>query len=353
MKKKIVIGIVVFFMLVLLIPIRMQMKDGGSVQYKAVLYTVTKYHQITMEWDDENKEVADSGYRVGWGVKVLGLEIFNNVKYVSDTKSNNSAQDKQSDFLMRLPEDYTLEDARIDGCVCFDNGDITEGQNIWDDFVDATNTQEEATVRLAFYYSLDEEQCDPEYYESVKDEYPMLYIQELTYKDDSYTIRWFEEGEEIKKTYKYLMKYEGEPESETALYESYLRYVLTNDNTVTWEQIWRGLISSELGDGIDHKVVYQKYNYNHNTQEYCNAKVLEIYEDCFLAECLDVTSGLLKTGTKVMVTKNIVAAAGVPELNTGDHIRIVYNGLKRTKTEEMKIVYAIYHLDEESEIISE
>ena len=353
MKKKIVIGIVVFFMLVLLIPIRMQMKDGGSVQYKAVLYTVTKYHQITMEMDDENEEVADSGCRVGWGVKVLGLEIFNNVKYVSDTKSNNSAQDKQSDFLMRLPEDYTLEDARIDGCVCFDNGDITEGQNIWDDFVDATNTQEEATVRLAFYYSLDEEQCDPEYYESVKDEYPMLYIQELTYKDDSYTIRWFEEGEEIKKTYKYLMKYEGEPESETALYESYMRYVLTNDNTVTWEQIWRGLASSKLGDAIDHQVVYQKYNYNHNTQEYCNAKVLEVYEDCFLAECLDVTSGLLKTGAKVMVPKKVVSVAGVPELNTGDHIRIVYNGLKRTKTEEMKIVYAIYHLDEEGEIISQ
>ena len=48
MKKKIVIGIVVFFMLALLIPVRLQMKDGGSVQYKAVLYSVTKYHQITM-----------------------------------------------------------------------------------------------------------------------------------------------------------------------------------------------------------------------------------------------------------------------------------------------------------------
>lgn len=36
MKKKIVIGIVVFVMLVLLVPIRLQMKDGGSVQYKAV-----------------------------------------------------------------------------------------------------------------------------------------------------------------------------------------------------------------------------------------------------------------------------------------------------------------------------
>ena len=257
MKKKIVIGIVVFVMLVLLVPIRLQMKDGGSVQYKAVLYTVTKYHQITMEMDDENEGIIDSGHLDGWGIEILGIEIFNNTKYVSDA---DSIQENQTDFLKNISEDYTLEDARIDGCVCFDNGDITEGQKIWDDFVGATNTQEEAIVRLAFYYSLDEEQCDPEYYESVKDEYPMLYIQELTYKDNSYTIRWFEEGEEIKKTYKYLMKYEGEPESETALYESYLRYVLTNDNTVTWEQIWRGMISSQLGDGIDHKVVYQKYN---------------------------------------------------------------------------------------------
>ncbi len=350
MKKKIVIGIVVFFMLVLLVPLLLQMKHGASVQYKAVLYSVTKYHQITMEWDDENEEVADSGYRVGWGVEILGLEIFNNVKYVSD---RDSIGGEQTDFLKNISQDYTLEDARIDGCVCFDNGDITEGQKIWDEFVNATEKQEDAIVRLAFYYSLDEEQCDPEYYESVKDEYPVLYIQELTYKDDSYTIRWFEEGKEIKTTYKYLMKYEGEPESETALYESYLRYVLTNDNTVTWEQIWRGLASSKLGDAIDHQVVYQKYNYNHNTQEYCNAKVLEVYEDYFLAECLDVTSGLLKTGAKVMVPKEVVSAAGVPELNTGDHIRIVYNGLKRTKTEEMKIVYAIYHLDEEGEIISE
>lgn len=149
------------------------------------------------------------------------------------------------------------------------------------------------------------------------------------------------------------MKYEGKPESETALYESYLRYVLTNDNTVTWERIWKGLISSQLGDGIDHKVVYQKYNYNHNTQEYCNAKVLQIYEDYIVVECLDVTSGLLKTGTKTVVTKDIVSAKGVPELTIGDNIRIVYNGLKRTKPEEMKIVYAIYHLDENGEIISE
>ena len=127
MKKKIVIGIVVFVMLVLLVPIRLQMKDGGSVQYKAVLYTVTKYHQITMEMDDENEGIIDSGHLDGWGIEILGIEIFNNTKYVSDA---DSIQENQTDFLKNISEDYTLEDARIDGCVCFDNGDITEGQMV-------------------------------------------------------------------------------------------------------------------------------------------------------------------------------------------------------------------------------
>ena len=54
MKKKIAIGIVVFFVLVLLIPIRLQLKDGGSVQYRVVLYSVTKYHQITLNADSED-----------------------------------------------------------------------------------------------------------------------------------------------------------------------------------------------------------------------------------------------------------------------------------------------------------
>lgn len=353
MKKRIVIGIVVFLMFLLLIPVPLHMKDGGSVQYRALLYNVTKYHQITMEMDAEDEEIVDSGHLVGWGVEVLGIEIFNNAKYVSDTNPENEVGDNQTDFLKNLPEDYSLEDARIDGCVCFDNGNITEGQKIWDEFVNATNTQDDAIVRLAFYYSLDEEKCDPEYYESAKDEYPMLFIQELTYKDNAYTIRWFEDGKEIRKTYKYMMKYEGKPESETALYESYLRYVLTNDNTVTWEQIWRGSISSQLGDAIDYKVVYQKHNYNHNNQEYCNARVLQIHGDYIVVECLDVTSGLLKAGTKTIVTTDIVSANGVPELKVGDSIRIVYNGLKRTQPEEMKIVYAIYHLDEKGDIISE
>ena len=34
------------------------------------------------------------------------------------------------------------------------------------------------------------------------------------------------------------------------------RYVLTNDNTVTWEDIVNGMLSSQSGDAIDHYSVY-------------------------------------------------------------------------------------------------
>ena len=32
----------------------------------------------------EDEGIIESAYRVGWGVEILGLEIFNTVKYVSD-----------------------------------------------------------------------------------------------------------------------------------------------------------------------------------------------------------------------------------------------------------------------------
>lgn len=81
--------------------------------------------------------------------------------------------------------------------------------------------------------------------------------------------------------------------------------------------------------------------------------MLEVYEDYVVVECLDVTSGLLKAGTKTIVTKDVVSAKGAPEMKARDSIRIVYNGLKRTEPEEMKIVYAIFQLDANGEVISE
>ena len=61
MKKKKWIWIIVIacvaVLAVLCIPIRREYKDGGSIEYAAVLYRVTFYHGMLMEEKDENGDV--------------------------------------------------------------------------------------------------------------------------------------------------------------------------------------------------------------------------------------------------------------------------------------------------------
>ncbi len=74
MKKKAIM--VVIILLILLFPIRYQLKDGGTVEYKALLYKVSKVHSLTSVEEMENGKY----YNEGIVVEILGFEIYNNVK---------------------------------------------------------------------------------------------------------------------------------------------------------------------------------------------------------------------------------------------------------------------------------
>ena len=71
MKKKIILFIVIIVALVLLVPIPFKLRDGGSIEFKALIYTVTKYHRLDME--------SETGFQDGLGIKILGMEIYNNL----------------------------------------------------------------------------------------------------------------------------------------------------------------------------------------------------------------------------------------------------------------------------------
>ena len=79
-KKKIFIGIIICI-LIAFIPIRSGIKDGGSVQYRALLYKVTKYHRMV-----DSADSMETGHLVGWGIEILGMEIFNNTQYLPDSQ---------------------------------------------------------------------------------------------------------------------------------------------------------------------------------------------------------------------------------------------------------------------------
>jgi len=155
-----------------------------------------------------------------------------------------------------IPENYSLEDAKKDNLVIFEDRNITSGQAVWDDFIKITEQGKSNTVRLAFYYTLDDVGITPglEEYEEIKHNYSQLFIQDLTFDGRIYTLYFVEDKKEYKFSYKYLKRFvENSPNRGT------IRYILVNDKGVTWEQIVSGMLSSRFGDYIDHKIVYIKY----------------------------------------------------------------------------------------------
>ncbi len=73
MKKWIAI-IAVILALVLLVPIPLRKKDGGTVEYKAALYSVHDVHRANPDVD------AEKPFLEGTIIEILGIEVFNNVE---------------------------------------------------------------------------------------------------------------------------------------------------------------------------------------------------------------------------------------------------------------------------------
>ena len=74
MKKKVMIGICVLLAIVLLVPIPMRLKDGGTVVYHAVLYQVEDVHRLAAV------DTAEDEYLEGMIGRILGMEIYNSVE---------------------------------------------------------------------------------------------------------------------------------------------------------------------------------------------------------------------------------------------------------------------------------
>lgn len=86
MKKKKIILILIIIIL-MLIPIPTKLKDGTSTEYKALLYSVTKYHIINQD--------SIKGYDDGFKIKILGITIYDNIntyltaEHVINIRSND------------------------------------------------------------------------------------------------------------------------------------------------------------------------------------------------------------------------------------------------------------------------
>ena len=105
-NKKIWIVIIVIIALILLFPIPMRLKDGGSIKFQAALYSVTKYHKLAHE--------TESGYIDGIGIEILGLEVLNTTDKV-ETHTVTEERIKLSDLKIKAEGIDTTKLVRFNG----------------------------------------------------------------------------------------------------------------------------------------------------------------------------------------------------------------------------------------------
>ena len=73
MKKRNVAIVCILLVIILLIPIPLRLKDGGTLVYKALAYSVSRVHRLA-------SVKAEKEYEEGIIIKVLGIEVYNNVE---------------------------------------------------------------------------------------------------------------------------------------------------------------------------------------------------------------------------------------------------------------------------------
>lgn len=71
MKKKVIIVGIIVVLLILLIPIPIHLRDGGTVEYKALLYKISNVHRLNTN--------SLTGYEDGTIIEILGIKIYEKI----------------------------------------------------------------------------------------------------------------------------------------------------------------------------------------------------------------------------------------------------------------------------------
>lgn len=108
-KKNILIIAIIVLLIILLFPIPMKLKDGGTVEYKALLYSVTKYHKLAPEG-------SEKGYIDGIGIKILGKEVINTANNkIEETPTVIEERTKLKDLKITVKNIDTTKLVKFDG----------------------------------------------------------------------------------------------------------------------------------------------------------------------------------------------------------------------------------------------
>ena len=132
---------------------------------------------------------------------------------------------------------------------------ITSGIEEWKEFLSNTCSGKADDIMIAKYYELlDASRYSPEYYEEVKDDYPVMYIFQLSYDRNTYTLSYYEGTQFYSYEYDYLIERIGQLAPNAAIAEHL--FALANDRELSYHDITWSMLSSQSTAWVDYQLVF-------------------------------------------------------------------------------------------------
>lgn len=176
---------------------------------------------------------------------------------------NTRADSKQP--LEELPGDYSLSDAMADGCLVIEDGDVANLE-VLDQFVQDVNHGDYAFLRKYHCSNLTiDPDFDPEYYNSVKDDYPKITIFDIVYDSGQYSVRYYDEdGNLTVREFPYFGQHHFDPPNQYAAITGGTAYFLCERDDVLFQDILNSLLSCQTADLPDFYIICMVNEYKDN-----------------------------------------------------------------------------------------
>ena len=159
--------------------------------------------------------------------------------------------------LEEIPNDFSLQDAKDTGLLVLEDMDITSGLDRWNHFLAKVNSGEADEIMIAQYYTLgDASHYSTEYYNEIKDDYPVMYIFLLSFNGNTYTMSHYEGEQFYKNEYNYMIERIGYWSSNAAKAEHF--FALVNDKELNYHDLVWSMLSSSTADMVDFRYVFNE-----------------------------------------------------------------------------------------------
>ena len=201
-------------------------------------YPVADGYGMVHEWPDRFGELPDGTYRMGKLVTLHHADGTTEEQMIYGQFSLPNSIRTEPIPLEDLPENYSGEQAMIDGCFVATDGAARENKDLFHKFVQDSWQGTPGFIRIVdWHYG------DSSYY--------IAY--DLEFDGSMYTLTWYQDGQFRSREFPYIRYFFSEDED-----MSFEHYVLIHDEMID-RNIWGDMISSHESIYSDHMTVFSNY----------------------------------------------------------------------------------------------